>query len=85
MQSPNSDFIADAKKCLLTGAWYAYPLRGSARAWPIQMRMLTANHLTEHRNTMEKLGKELKGLKRFATPYKEQQYQTTTPSIAYRD
>jgi hypothetical protein len=29
---------------LLTEPWYSYPLGGSARAWPIQMWMLTANH-----------------------------------------
>jgi len=28
----NPDTIADAKKCLLTGAWYGYPLRDSAKA-----------------------------------------------------
>ena len=27
-----SDTIADAKKCLLTGAWYVCALRGYARA-----------------------------------------------------
>jgi hypothetical protein len=27
-----SDTITDAKKCLLTGAWYSCPLGGSARA-----------------------------------------------------
>ena len=26
--TPNPDTIADAKKCLLTGAWYSCPLRG---------------------------------------------------------
>jgi hypothetical protein len=30
MQTPNPDAIADAKKCLQTGAWYSCPLRGSA-------------------------------------------------------
>ena len=39
----------DAKKCLLTGAWYSCLLRGSASAWKIQRRMLAANHWTEHR------------------------------------
>jgi hypothetical protein len=33
------------------GAWYGCPLRGSARAWPIEMHMLSANHQTDHRNT----------------------------------
>jgi hypothetical protein len=38
MQTPNPDNIADAEKCLLTGAWYSSLLRGSSRAWPIQMQ-----------------------------------------------
>jgi hypothetical protein len=40
--------LADVQKCLLTGAWYECLLRGSARALPIQMRMLEANHWIEH-------------------------------------
>jgi hypothetical protein len=32
MQTPNPDTTANAKKVLLTGAWYNCPLRGSARA-----------------------------------------------------
>jgi hypothetical protein len=43
LQTSNSDTIADAKKCLLKRAWY-----DSARAWPIHMRMLAANHQSEH-------------------------------------
>jgi hypothetical protein len=50
MQTPNPDTIADAKKCLLRGAWYSCLLRGSARSLPIQMWMLVANHQTEHRD-----------------------------------
>jgi hypothetical protein len=38
----------NAKKCRLTGAWYSYLLRGSARAWKIQRQMLSANHWSEH-------------------------------------
>jgi hypothetical protein len=49
VQTPNPYTFADAKKCLLTGAWYSCLLRGSARASPIQMWMLVANHWTEHR------------------------------------
>ena len=30
MQTPNPEIIIDAKKCLLTGAWYSCLLRGSA-------------------------------------------------------
>jgi hypothetical protein len=50
LQTPNPDTIADAKKCLLTGACYDWPLGGSARALTIQIGMLTANHWTEHRD-----------------------------------
>ena len=42
--------IADAKKCLLTGARYSCLLRVSARAWQIQRLILTANHWTKHRD-----------------------------------
>jgi hypothetical protein len=48
MQLPKADTIVDAKKCLLTGAWYSYLLRGSARTWQIQRWRLTVNHWTEH-------------------------------------
>ena len=48
--TPNPDTIADAKKCLLTGVWHSCPLRSSARAGPIQMRMYTAEHWNEHRD-----------------------------------
>jgi hypothetical protein len=47
IQSPNADTIVDAKKCLLTGAWYSCLLGGSDRAWQVQSGMLTANHWTE--------------------------------------
>jgi hypothetical protein len=47
MQTPNLDTVADAKKYLLTGAWYSCILRGSARSWPIQMQICTAKHWTE--------------------------------------
>jgi hypothetical protein len=67
MQTPNTDTIADAKKCLLIRALYSCLLRGSARAWPIQMRMLAANHLNM-RSPVEELGEGLKELKGFATP-----------------
>ena len=48
IQTPNPDTISDAKKCLLTGAWYSCLLRESSRAWQIQRWMLSANHWTEH-------------------------------------
>ena len=48
MQPSNSHTITNAKKCLSTEAWYSCLLRGSAKTWPIQMRMLWTNHHTEH-------------------------------------
>jgi hypothetical protein len=39
--------LVDAKKYVLTGAWFSWLLRGSARAWQIQRQMLIANHWTE--------------------------------------
>jgi hypothetical protein len=42
LQTLNLDTIADSKMHLLTGAWYSYPLRGSARAWSIYIWMPTA-------------------------------------------
>jgi len=48
MQPLNPVSFADVRKCLLTGALYGCLLRGSARALLIQMRMLAANHWTEH-------------------------------------
>ena len=33
-----------------TGAWYSCLLRGSARAWPIQILMHAVNQQTEHRD-----------------------------------
>jgi hypothetical protein len=47
IQSPNSDTIVDARKCMLTGAWCSCFFRGSLRAWQIQRWMLSANHWTE--------------------------------------
>jgi len=46
--SPNPGNNVDAKKCMLTGAWYSCLLRGSARAWQIQRQVLTANQWTEN-------------------------------------
>jgi hypothetical protein len=48
IQTPNPDTIADANKCLLTGAWDSCLPRGSARAWQIQRQMLAANYWSEH-------------------------------------
>jgi hypothetical protein len=35
-------------RSLMTGAWYSCRVRGSSRAWPVQMQMLIANHQTEN-------------------------------------
>jgi len=48
IQSPNPDNIVDAKKSMLTGAWYSCLLRGSARAWQIHRWMFAATHWTEN-------------------------------------
>ena len=51
IQTPNPVTIVDANKCLLTGAYDDFLLRGSDRAWQEQRLMLTANHQTDHRVT----------------------------------
>jgi len=48
IQLPKVDNIDEAKKCMLTGAWYNCLLRGSARACQIQRWVLAANHWTEN-------------------------------------
>jgi len=48
IEPPNPDKIADAKRCMLTGALCSCLLRGSARAWQIQRQMLKAYHWTEN-------------------------------------
>jgi hypothetical protein len=47
IQLPNLDIFADARQCLLSGAWCGCLLRGFARVWQIQRWMLTTNHWTE--------------------------------------
>jgi hypothetical protein len=66
--TPNPDNIADAKKCLLTRAWYNCPLRGSARARPIQMQKHAINHQTEHRNPSGGVGGRTEGAERVRNP-----------------
>jgi hypothetical protein len=57
------DTIVDAKKCLVTGAWYCCLLRDSARSWPIRFRgLLPATRLSKG-TPMEELGEGLKELK----------------------
>jgi hypothetical protein len=82
IQSPNPGIIPDAKKCLLTGAWYSCLLRGFSRAWQIQRRMLTPQPTIglSTGSPMEELKKGLEELKGFAAPQEKQQYQpTSTP------
>jgi len=54
IQPPNPVTINDAKKCLLTTAWYGCLQRGSAKALLTQIRMLAANHQTGHRDPRER-------------------------------
>jgi len=61
MQPPNPVPISDAKKCLLTGARYVCLLRGSARALLIQMRVVAANHWTEHGDPNGGVGEKTEG------------------------
>ena len=70
MQTPNPDTIADAKKCLLTGALYGCLLRGLARALLIELQIIAPNHQTEQGGgrAMEELVEGLKELKGFAIP-----------------
>jgi hypothetical protein len=68
MQTPNADTIADAKKCLLTGTWYSCLLRGSARSWLRQMRMLTANHWTECRDPNGEVRARTEGVEGVCNP-----------------
>jgi hypothetical protein len=58
----------DAKKCLLTRAWYSCLLTGSARAWQIQRQLLTANHWTEHGVPNEGVGKRTEGAQAVYNP-----------------
>jgi len=60
IQPPKLDNIDEAKKCMLTGAWYSCLLRGSARARQIQQTIkLRTGSLLEK---LEKGLKELSGL-----------------------
>jgi hypothetical protein len=82
---PYTDTVGDAKKCLLTGALYSCLLRGSARAWQIQMHILTSNHWTEQEDPNGGVREWTEELKGFTTPWEEQQYQPSRPSRAPRD
>ena len=67
-QPPKPDTIADAKKSLLTGAWYSSLLRGSASAWQIQKWMLTAIHWMEHRVSNEGARESAQGAEGVCSP-----------------
>ena len=61
LQPSNPDSIADAKKHLLTGAWFGCPLRGSASIWQMQMHIDSIIGLSLG-TPLEELGtEELKG------------------------
>jgi hypothetical protein len=64
LQLPNPDTIVYVNNCLLTGAWYNWLLRGSAKAWLIQV---DAPRLST-RSPVEDVEKGLKELKGFAVP-----------------
>jgi hypothetical protein len=68
LQTPNPNFTADAKKCLLTAAWHGRSLRGSARPWPVQMQILTSNHRTEPRDPSGKVRGRTKGAEEDCNP-----------------
>jgi hypothetical protein len=67
-QKPNLDTIADAKKCLLTGALYNCLLRDSFRAWQIQRQMLSANDWTEHGGSNGGVRERTEGAKGVCNP-----------------
>jgi len=74
-QPPNPDNIADAKKYMLTGAWYSYLLRGSTRIWQIQRWMVAENQWTENRVLNEEVSKRTEGAKGASNPIR-----TTMPT-----
>ena len=61
MHPPKPSIIADLKKCLLAGTRYECLLRGSARVIQIQVRMLSSNLQTEHRDLNERARERTKG------------------------
>jgi len=70
IQPPNPNNIADAKKCMLTGAWYSCLLRGYARAWQIQRQMLTANCWTENGVPIGGVRERIEGVEGVCNPIK---------------
>jgi hypothetical protein len=64
IQSPYTDSIVDAKKCMLrsaSGVWYSCLLRGSVRVWQIQRGMLAHNHWTNHKVSNGRVRKKAEG------------------------
>lgn len=63
LQTPTLDTIPDAKKCLVTGAQYSCPLKGSVRAEPeldqYKCRCTQLNVGLSMGTPMEKLGQGL--------------------------
>jgi len=57
-----------AKKFMLTGSWYNCLLRGSARAWQIQRRMLAANYCTENGVPIRGVGESIEGAEGVCNP-----------------
>jgi len=69
IQPPKLDKIDKAKKYMLIGTWYRCLWRNTARACPIQRRMLAGNLWTENGTSpLQELEKGLKELKGLATP-----------------
>ena len=60
--------IADANKCLLSGAWYTCLLRVSASAWLIQKWMLSVIHRMEHRVPNEGARESTQGAEGVCSP-----------------
>jgi hypothetical protein len=72
LQIPNLHTIADAKKHLLTGAWYGYSLRGSIRPDQYRCRYSQPTIELSPGIPVEELGKGLKELPGISTPQEEQ-------------
>jgi hypothetical protein len=66
--TPNQDSISDTKMLFLTGAWYSYILRDSARAWLKQVQMLTPNHQTENGDPKGQVRRKTEGAERVCSP-----------------
>jgi hypothetical protein len=60
--------ISNSKKCLMTGAWYRYLLRGSTRALPIEMGILVDNHQTERRDSNRGVRRRTEGAEGVCNP-----------------